>query len=145
MQLEVFVRNGTPRRNCTQLIKRLLEVAFLSFVKMPQSGGVFILLIRTPHSGDALLKSVAFWPVSSLFNAKWHEWVCYEFLWWNNMKWYIKWRDMWCNAWNVRCSRNAKYAICGHVCDACDADRSFRLHAMRCNLEFLISITYNEM
>ena len=85
------------------------------------------------------------------------------------MKWYIKWRDMWCNAWNVWCSWNAKCATCvtcvwcvwcvqWHVCimtwndakcdmkwremmhemtcNACNADRWFRLHATRCNLDF---------
>ena len=60
MQLEVFVRNGTLGRNCTKLIKRLLEAAPLSFVKMPHSGGVFILLNRTPHLAGAQLKSMLF-------------------------------------------------------------------------------------
>ena len=51
-------------------------------------------------------------PLSSLFNAKWHEWLCNKFSWWNDMKWYIKWRDMWCNAWNAWCSWNTKCATC---------------------------------
>ena len=60
MQLEVFMRNGTLGRNCTKLIKRMLEAAPLSFEKMPHSGGAFILLIRTPHLAGAQLKSTPF-------------------------------------------------------------------------------------
>ena len=167
MQLEVVVRNGTLGRNCTKLIKRLLEAAPLSFEKC--------------LTWQALNWRVCrFDPFSSLFTPKWYEWVCYEFSWQNAMRWHIKWRDMRCNAWNAGCSWNAKCATCV-ICvrcmwcvqwnvwnvtwndvkcnmkwremthemtccmRACNADRSFRLHAMRCNLEFLISVICNEM
>ena len=60
MQLEVFVKNGTLGRNCTKLIKRLLEAAPLSFVKNASLRWRFYPLNRTPHSGGAQLKSVPF-------------------------------------------------------------------------------------
>ena len=112
MQLEVFMKNGTLGRNCTQLIKRLLEAAFLSFEKcLTQVAFLSSWLER-------LTQVAPYWRVcyfdlfSSLLTSKWYEWVCYEFSWQNDMKWHIKWCDVWCNAWNVRCSQNVKCATC---------------------------------
>ena len=112
IQLEVFVRNGTLRRNYTKLIKRLLEAASLSFEKcLTQVAFLSSWLERL--TWQALNWRVCcFDPFSTLFTPKWYEWVWYEFSWQNDMKWHIKWCDVWCNAWNTRCSRNVKCATC---------------------------------
>ena len=173
MQLEVFVRNGTLGWNCTKLIKRLLEVAFLSFEKCLIKVAFLSSWIECPTQVALNWRVCRFDPFSSLFTPKWHEWVCYEFSSQNDIKWHIKWRDVWCNTWNARCSQNVQCATCvtcvwcvwcvqwnvwnmtwndvkcnmkwRAICNACDVDRSFRLHAMRCNLEFLISVICNKM
>ena len=120
MQLEVFVRNGTLGRNCTKLIKRLLEVAFLSFVKMPQSGGIFILLIRTPHLAGTLLKSVAFWPYFFSLQCE-MPWM--SMLWIFMTKWHEMTHKM--TRYAVQCVKCALFVKCElrdmRVCDPCDA------------------------
>ena len=112
MQLEVFVRNGTLGRNCTKLIKRLLKAAFLSFEKRLTQVAFLSSWLERPTQVALTWRACHFDLFSTLFTPKWYEWVCYEFSWWNDMKWHIKWRDVWCNAWNVRCSWNAKCVTC---------------------------------
>ena len=161
------MRNGTLGRNCTKLIKCLLEAVLLSFEKCLTQMAFLSSWIEHPTQVALNWRVCRFDPISILFTPKWYEWVWYEILWENDMKWHIKWHDVWCNAWNARCSRNANCATCV-ICvrcvwyvqwniwnmtwnDAkCNIKRHEMMHEITCNMRCMqcrsfISVTCNEM
>ena len=147
--------NACSRWHFYRLLKHLNQVAFLS-------SWLECLTWQTLY-----WRVCRFDPFSSLFTPKWYEWVWYEFSWWNDMKWHIKWYDVWCNTWNARCSRNTKCATCV-MCVRCvwcvqwniwnmtwndvKCNMKWRemMHEMTCGMQCIqcrsfISVTCNEM
>ena len=103
-------------------------------------------------------------PISTLFTPKWYEWAWYKISWENDMKWYIKWRDVCCNVWNAWCVTCVMCVICV-LCMQCvqwnvwnvtwnDAKYNIKwremMHEMTCRMQCMrcrsfISVTCNEM